>query len=69
MYGLGLKSVYLGVFHDYSLFFYDFNNIHEYANCTNQIIYIPDNGIKGICLSFNLIHSFAVYDKQQLRYG
>ena len=49
-------------------FFYDFINIHEYANCTNQIIYIPDKGIlKSICLSFNLMPSFAVYDTQQLR--
>ena len=60
-------SLFMCFFMIIPTFFYDFINIHEYANCTNQIIYIHDNGIKSMCLSFNLMPSFAVYDTQQLR--
>ena len=37
-----------------------FINVHEYAN---KIICIFDHGIKGLCLSFNLVPSLVAYDK------
>ena len=61
--GLGLKSVCL-CFFMVSLTFKVFINIHESAN---KIICISCHGIKGICLTFNLVSSLVVYDKQQLR--
>ena len=64
---IGVEIIYLGVFHDYPLMFYDFINIPEYANCTNHIINKPDTGVKSMCLSFNLTQSFAAYDTQQQR--
>ena len=35
-------------------------NIHEYAN---KIICISSHGMKGICLTFNLVPSLVVCDK------
>ena len=70
--GLGLKSVINGFFLRFPPFFYDFllslrffMNIHEYAN---WVICISDHGMKGICLTFNLVPRLVVYDKYQLRY-
>ena len=47
-------------FNVFSLIFKVFINIHEYAN---KIICIFDDGIKGLCLSFNLVPSLVAYDK------
>ena len=44
----------------FSLIFNVFINSHEYAY---KIICISDNGIKGLCLSFNLVPSLVAYDK------
>ena len=48
------------VFYMISNSFKVFINIHEYAN---QIICISGYGMKGICLTFNLVQSFVVNDK------
>ena len=48
------------VFLCFSLIFKVFINIHEYEN---KIVSIFDHGIKGLCLSFNLVPSLVVYDK------
>ena len=45
-------------FYVFSLIYKVFINIHEYAN---DIICIFDNGIKGLCLSFNLLPSLVAY--------
>ena len=58
---LCLKSVYLWCFfYEFTLLFKVFIKIHEYAN---YIICISDCGVKGMCLSFNLIPSLVVYGK------
>ena len=44
----------------FSLNFKVFINIHEYAN---KIISIFDHGLKGLCLSFNLVPHLVAYDK------
>ena len=54
---LGLISVYLWCFYDISLIFKVFINIHEYAN---YLICIFDNGIKGLCLSFDSVPNLVV---------
>ena len=41
-------------------------NIHEYAN---KVICISGHGMKGICITFNLVPRLVVYDEYQLRYG
>ena len=59
--GLGLKSVIYDVFfYDFSLIFKFFINIHYYAN---KIICISGHVMKGLCLTFNMVQSSAVYDK------
>ena len=63
--GLVLKSVIYGVFLPFPLILKVFMNIHEYANL---VICISGHGIKGICLTFNLVPRLVVYDKYQLRY-
>ena len=63
--GLGLKSVIYGLFYDFPLIFKVFMNIHEYAK---QAICISGHGMKGICLTFNMVPRLVVYDKYQLRY-
>ena len=40
-------------------------NIHAYAN---KVICISGHGMKGICITFNLVSRVVVYDKYQLRY-
>ena len=40
-------------------------NNHEYAN---KVICISVHGMKGICLTFNLVPRFVVIDMYQLRY-
>ena len=62
--GLGLKSVFLLCFYDFSLIFKVFINIHEYANYSLHLRLWD----KGICLTFNLVPRLVVYDKYQLRY-
>ena len=44
----------------FSLIFKVFIDIHEYEY---KIICIFDHGIKGLCLSFNLVPSLVAYDK------
>ena len=55
---LGLKSVYLLCCFMISLIFMVFININEYEN---KIICISGHGMKGICLTFNLVPSLVVY--------
>ena len=43
-----------------------FINIDENAN---MIISIFDHGMKGVCLSFNLVPILVVYGKKQLIYN
>ena len=62
--GLGLKSVIYGVY-DFPLFLTVLININEYANL---VICISGHGMKGICLTFNLVPRLAAYDKYQLKY-
>ena len=62
---LGLKSVCLLCCFMMFTYFNVLINIHEYAN---EIICISGHGMKGICLTFNLIPSLVVYDMSQLRY-
>ena len=45
---LGLKSVYLWIFNDFSVIFDVFIKIHEY---TNSKISITNYRIEGLCLS------------------
>ena len=52
------------VFKDYLLFFNIFINIYEYEIHSNRIICIFDPGMKGICLSFNLVPLLVVYGKK-----
>ena len=42
-------------------FFSAFMNIHEYANYANKITYIFDHGMKGLCLSFDLVQILVIY--------
>ena len=49
------------IFNDFPLFFSFFMNIHEYANYSNIITCIFDHGMKGICLSFNLVQMLVNY--------
>ena len=48
---LGLKSVYLWIFNDFSVIFNVFIKIHEYTNSKISITYYR---IKGRCLSFKM---------------
>ena len=50
------------IFNDFPLFFSVFINFHEYANYANMITCIFDHGMKGPCLSFNLVHILVNYD-------
>ena len=52
-------------FHDFSLIFNIFINIHEYANL---IICISEHWIKVLCLNIQLVPSLKVLDMLQLRY-
>ena len=52
----------------YFLLFFFFMNIHEYANYENMITCIFDHGMKGLCLSFNLVQMLVIYGQKQLRY-
>ena len=45
---------------DFPLFFSVFINIHENANYTNMIGCIFDYGMKGLCLSFNLVQILVI---------
>ena len=56
---LGLKSIYLLCCFMISPYFKVFININEYAN---EIICISGHGMKGICLTFDLVRSLVVYD-------
>ena len=55
-----MKSAYL-YFYDFPLLFSVFISIHEYANNVNMIICIFDHGMKGICLSLNLVQILVIY--------
>ena len=59
--GLWLKYVYVWCFLWFNINFKGFINIHKYAN---EIICTSDHGIKGLCLSFNSVPRFVIYDKQ-----
>ena len=48
----------------FPIFYNIFINIHEYPNYANTV----DHGMKGLCLSFNLVPILVVCGKQQLRY-
>ena len=53
------------LFYDFPLIFKVFMNIDEYAN---QIICISGQGMKGICIIFNLVPRLVVCDEYQLKY-
>ena len=55
----GSQPIY--IFSDFSLSLSVFIYIHEYANYANMITCIFDNGMKGICLSFNLVQNLVIY--------
>ena len=59
---IGMKSAYLYISNDFLLFFSVFINIHEHANYANMIPCIIDHGMKGLCLSFHLVHILVIYD-------
>ena len=43
------------IFNEFPLFLAFFIIIHEYANNANKNTCIFDHGVKGLCLSFNLV--------------
>ena len=55
-----MKSAYL-FFNDFPLFFSVFMNIHEYKKkYAYMITCIFDYGMKGLCLSFNLVRILLI---------
>ena len=63
--GLGLKSVIYDVFMIFPLFL-RFSLI--LMNMQIILICISGHGMKGICLTFNLVPRLVVFDKYQLKY-
>ena len=53
------KPIY--IFYDFPLSFSVFKDTHEYANYANMITCIFDHGIKGVCLSINLVQILIIY--------
>ena len=49
------------IFNDFPLFFSDFINIHEYSNNANMLTCIFSHGMKGICISCNLVQVLVIY--------